>query len=234
MSEMVYFFSMKRLSFRYYDVIVALVATVLLISNLAATKLVAIGPFILDGGIILFPLAYILGDLLTEVYGFKFARRAIWISFGMMLLAVLAFTAVRYLPAAADYTDQASFEAVLGFFPRIVIASLAAFLVGSFVNAYVLAKLKVRTKGKFLWGRLVASSVLGQLLDTTVFCLIAFGGIIGASDMVNYVLVGFILKTVIEIIVSPVTYKVAKVLKKREGVDALDTKTNFSPFAFKD
>lgn len=230
---MVYFFNMKTLSFRYYDIIVALVATVLLISNLAATKLVAVGPFILDGGIILFPLAYILGDLLTEVYGFKYARRAIWISFGMMVLAVLAFTAVRYLPAAEFYTDQASFEAVLGFFPRIVVASLVAFLVGSFMNAYVLAKLKAKTKGKYMWTRLVTSSVAGQLLDTAVFCLIAFGGLIGAAEMVNYILVGFIFKTVIEIIVSPLTYKVAKVLKKREGVDAMDAKTNFSPFKFK-
>ena len=230
---MVYFFNMKTLSFRYYDIIVALVATVLLISNLAATKLVAVGPFILDGGIILFPLAYILGDLLTEVYGFKYARRAIWISFGMMVLAVLAFTAVRYLPAAEFYTDQASFEAVLGFFPRIVVASLVAFLVGSFMNAYVLAKLKAKTKGKYMWARLVTSSVAGQLLDTAVFCLIAFGGLIGAAEMVNYILVGFIFKTVIEIIVSPLTYKVAKVLKKREGVDAMDAKTNFSPFKFK-
>ena len=127
-------------SFKYYDIILAVFAAVLLISNLAGTKLIAFGPITTDGGAVLFPLAYILGDILTEIYGYKYARRAIWTAFGIMLLAVAAFTVVRYMPPAPEYTAQASYEAVLGFFPRIVAASLAAFLTGSFLNSFVLAK----------------------------------------------------------------------------------------------
>src|SRR5690606_18831806 len=133
--------SLRKNSYRYYDLILALFAAVLLISNLSATKLIALGPVIIDGGAVLFPLVYIFGDVLTEVYGFAHARRAIWTGFAVMLLATLSFTVVGLLPSAPDYHDQAAFEAVLGFFPRIVLASLAAYLVGEFLNAYVLARL---------------------------------------------------------------------------------------------
>lgn len=220
---------MKK-SFRYYDLVLALFAAVLLISNLSATKLIEVGPFLLDGGAVLFPLAYILGDILTEVYGFKYARRAIWTGFGIMLIAVITFTIVRFIPGAAMYTDQAAFDAVLGFFPRIVIASLAAYLVGSFVNAFIVSKLKLRTKGKFMGVRLVASTVAGQLLDTTVFGLIAFGGILSTPDMIGFILVGWLFKTLVEIIFLPVTYTVIRVFKKREGVDAYDKKISYNPF----
>lgn len=219
---------MKK-SFRYLDTLIALFAVTLLISNLSATKLIAFGPIISDGGAVLFPLIYIFGDVLTEVYGYRHARRAIWIGFISMLIAVLAFTIVRYLPAAADYHDQASFEAVLGFFPRIVLASLVGYLTGSFINSYVLAKLKVRTKGQRLWERLVASTVLGEFADTVMFCLIAFGGIIGASDMLIYITVGWLFKTTVEIVFLPVTYRVISFLKQRENIDAYDKKTDFSP-----
>lgn len=222
---------MKRL--RYYDLILAAFAAILLISNLGATKLIELGPIITDGGAILFPLAYIIGDVLTEVYGYKYARRAIWTAFGVMLLAVLAFTIVRYLPAASFYTDQAAFEAVLGFFPRIVIASLAAFLVGSFINSFILAKLKVKTKGKYLGGRLIGSTLVGETLDTTIFALIAFGGILTAPDMIVFILVGVAFKTVVEILLLPVTYRVIAFMKRKEGVDQYDKKTDFSPFSLK-
>lgn len=219
---------MKKLL--YFDIILAAFAAVLLISNLAATKLVAFGPIITDGGAVLFPLIYILGDIVTEVYGYKYTRRAIWTAFGVMILAVLAFTAVRYLPAAEFYTDQAAFDAVLGFFPRIVIASLAAYLVGSFINSYILAKLKVKTKGKHLWARLVGSTVVGELIDTTVFALIAFGGILTAPDMVAFIAIGWAFKTTVEVLLLPVTYRVIAFIKKREGMDTYDKKTNFNPF----
>ena len=214
---------------RYYDLILALFAAVLLISNLGATKLIALGPIITDGGAILFPLAYIFGDVLTEVYGYKYARRAIWTSFGVMLLAILAFSIVRYLPAAPEYADQQAFESVLGFFPQIVVASLCAYLVGEFVNSYVLARLKVRTKGKKLWLRLIGSTFIGQLLDTTIFALIAFGGILTGTDMLLFIAVGWAFKTSVEILLLPVTYRVIAFLKKREGMDAYDKKTDFSP-----
>lgn len=221
----------KRQSFQYYDLIIAGFVLCLLISNLAATKLVSAGPFILDGGAILFPVTYILDDILTEVYGYRFARRAIWAAFGGMLLAVACFTIVRYLPFPPEYTDQHSYEAVLGFFPRIVLASLVAFLVGEFLNSYVLAKLKIRTAGKKLWLRLIGSTVVGELFDTIIFCLIAFGGILHGLDMVNYVLVGWLFKTAVEIVFLPVTYRAIKMLKRAEGSDAYDRETNFTPLS---
>lgn len=216
--------------FRYYDLILAAFASVLLISNIAATKLAAFGPIITDGGAVLFPLIYIFGDILTEVYGYRYARRAIWTGLFVMLLAVVSLTIVRYLPPAEMYQDQAAFEAVVGFLPRIVIASLAAYLVGEFVNSYILAKLKIKTKGEKLWLRLIGSTVTGQGLDTVVFALIAFGGILGAQDMVVFIAVGWAFKTSVEIVLLPVTYRAIAFLKTREGVDIYDRKTNFSPF----
>jgi queuosine precursor transporter len=218
-----------RKSFKYFDIIVAVFAASLLISNLAATKLIAFGSIITDGGAILFPVVYILGDILTEVYGFKYARRAIWTGFGVMLLAILCFTVVRYMPPAADYHDQSAYEAVLGFFPRIVVASLAAYLVGEFLNAYVLAKLKIKTQGKKLWLRLIGSTFVGEFFDTIVFCLIAFGGVIGAQDMMIYIAVGWLFKTGVEIVMLPITYRVINFLKKKEKVDTYDKKTDFNP-----
>ena len=218
---------MKKL--RYYDIILALFAAVLLISNLSATKLIAFGSILTDGGAVLFPLAYIFGDILTEVYGYKYARRAIWTGFGVMLLAIFSFTIVRFLPSAPEYHDQAAFEAVLGFFPRIVIASLCAYIVGEFMNSFVLAKLKLKTKGKFLWLRLIGSTLVGEFFDTVIFALIAFGGILTGNDMLVYVLLGWIFKTVVEIVLLPVTYAVVNWLKKRENSDAYDENTNFNP-----
>lgn len=219
--------------YRYLDIIIAFFAAMLLISNLAATKLIAFGPIITDGGAVLFPLIYIFNDVLTEVYGYKQARRAIWIGFAVMLLAVVAFTIVRYLPGAAEYTAQSSYEAVLGFFPRIVLASLSAYLVGSFLNSYVLAKLKVRTKGKQLWLRLIGSTFVGEFFDTVVFALIAFGGILGFGDMITFILIGWLFKTGVEVVLLPLTYRVIAYIKKAEGIDTYDKKTDFSPLHIK-
>lgn len=223
---------MKK-SFKYFDIIVAVFAASLLISNLAATKLIQFKDIniIVDGGAILFPLVYILGDVLTEVYGFKYARRAIWTGFGVMLLAILCFTIVRYMPAADVYKDQAAFEAVLGFFPRIVVASLVAYLVGEFLNSYVLAKLKLKTQGKKLWLRLIGSTFVGQFFDTVVFAVIAFGGILGFNEMVGFIAVGWLFKTAVEIVMLPVTYRVVNFLKKKEKVDTYDKKTDFNPLS---
>lgn len=218
--------------FKYFDIIMTLFVSVLLISNLSATKLIEFGPIITDGGAILFPLAYIFGDILTEVYGYKYARRAIWMGFGVMLLAVACFTIVQYLPAASDWGNQEAFESILGFFPRIVLASLVAYLFGEFINAFVLAKLKIKTKGKYMGLRLISSTVIGQLLDTVVFGLIAFGGILSANDMIKFIYIGWIFKVLVEVIFLPVTYIVIRRLKAAEGVDAFDKKTNFSPAKF--
>lgn len=217
-------------SYRYYDLIIAAFVSVLLISNLGAVKLIAFGPIISDGGAILFPLAYIFGDILTEVYGYRYTRRAIWMGFFVMLLAVTAFTIVRFLPGAPDWHNQDAYVSILGFFPRIVAASLVAYLVGEFMNSFVLAKLKVKTAGRHMWVRFIGSTVVGEFFDTLIFGLIAFGGILGAKDMVIYLLVGWGFKTGVEIVMLPVTYRVVGFLKRREHRDYYDRTTNFTPF----
>lgn len=223
---------MKLSKRTYFDIILACFAALILLSNIAATKLVAIGPLIFDGGAILFPLVYVLGDVITEVYGYKAARRAILIGIFISLLASLTFLAVQYLPPAAEYTNQAAFESVLGFVPNIVVASLLALFAGQFVNAFILAKLKVRTKGKKLWLRLGASTLAGELVDTTIFCTIAFFGILSGGSFLNYVLVGVCYKVAVEFAVMPITYKVVKALKKHEKLDVYDKKISLNPFHF--
>lgn len=216
--------------FRYYDVILAAFVAMLLISNVGAVKLIDIGGIITDGGAILFPLTYIFGDILTEVYGFKYARRAIWTGFAMAAIMAITFYLVQLAPSAADWPNQAAFEAVLGFVPRIVLASLCGYLVGQFFNAFVLAKLKQRTQGKKLWARLIGSTVVGEFFDTLVFCTIAFAGVLSGGDFLKYVAFGMFYKTVIEIILLPVTYRLIGFLKKHENQDADDTATDFTPF----
>lgn len=221
-----------RKNYKYYDIVLAFFVAILLISNLSATKLIAFGSILTDGGAVLFPLAYIFGDVLTEVYGYKYARRAIWTGFAVMLLAVLSFTIVRFLPAAPIYTDQTAFEKILGFFPRIVVASLAAYLIGGFINAYVLAKLKVKMNGSRLWVRLLGSTVVGQFFDTLVFAIVAFGGVVANSELVVYGLVGWAFKSAVELLLLPITYRVIAWLKQRENVDNYDKKTKFTPFSY--
>ncbi|HEY1085324.1 MAG TPA: queuosine precursor transporter [Candidatus Saccharimonadales bacterium] len=216
----------------YFDIILAGFAVLILLSNIAATKLVAIGPLIFDGGAILFPLVYVFGDVITEVYGYKAARRAIYVGIFASVLASLTFLAVQHLPSAAEYTNQAAFESVLGFVPNIVLASLAGLFAGQFINAFVMAKLKIRTKGKKLWLRLGASTLAGELIDTTIFCVIAFYGILSGGSLLNYILVGVCYKVLVEFAVMPITYKLVRVLKKRENLEVYDKKTDFNPFHF--
>lgn len=227
--------NVARNHYRYYDLILALFASLLLISNIGAVKLISFhfggwGHIITDGGAILFPLTYIFDDILTEVYGYSFARRAIWMGFFVEILASITFFLVQHAPPATEWAaNQGAFESILGFVPRIVLASLIAYLFGEFLNSFVLAKLKIRTKGKHLWLRLIGSTVVGEALDTTIFCLIAFGGILHGSEMLNYIAVGWIFKVGVEVVLLPVTYRVVAFLKKVEQVDGYDIKTNFSP-----
>jgi hypothetical protein len=210
-----------------YDLVVALFVALLLISNVAATKLIAFGPtwspfglpvlpIITDGGALLFPLTYVLGDVLAEVFGMRGARRAILLGFGISLLASLTFLAVGAAPAAPGYENQEAFVAVLGFVPRIVVASLAGYLVGQFLNAWVLVKLKQWREGKGMWKRLLGSTVVGEAADTTIFCLIAFGGQIDGGTMLNYIVVGYLFKVSVEAVLLPVTYRVISLVRSRE------------------
>jgi len=205
-----------------YPTIVAVFVGLLLISNIGAVKLIAFGPLITDGGAFLFPLVYIVGDVLAEVYGWKAARRAIWIGFAMAILAAVTFYLVQISPPADGWENQAAFEAVLGFLPRIVLASILGFLVGQLLNAYVLVWIKKRTHEKKLWARLMGSTVVGEFADTLVFCTVAFYGVITGGDFLTYVIVGFVYKTAVEIILLPVTYRVIAYVKRREPTYELD------------
>ena len=199
-----------------YPVIVGIFVALLLISNIGATKLISFGPIITDGGAFLFPLTYIIGDVLSEVYGLNAARKAILLGFAMSVLAAVTFFVVQISPPADGYENQEAFEAVLGFVPRIVLASICGYLVGQLLNAYVLVKIKERTKERKLWLRLIGSTVVGEFADTFVFCTIAFYGVITGAEFWNYVLVGYLYKTLLEVVLLPITYPTIRWVKRRE------------------
>jgi uncharacterized integral membrane protein (TIGR00697 family) len=208
----------------YYPVLVAVFTGLVIISNVTATKGVAFGPIIghwsiiTDGGFIVFPLTYIIGDVLSEVYGFRAARSAIFIGFAMEALAALAFWVTSYLPAADFYTNQASFEAVVRAFTQLIVAGLSGFIIGQTINAWVVVAIKAHTKEKHLWARLVGSTFAGQLGDTLVFCSIAAGaiGIHTFGDFVTYAALGWFYKTAVEVIMLPVTYRLIAFIKRHE------------------
>lgn len=201
-----------------YPVFLAAFVVVFVISNITASKGVTIGPLVTDGAFFLFPIAYIIGDVLAECYGFKATRVAIWTGFASALVAVLAFYVAIWLPAADFYENQEAFSTVLGLIPQIVAASLAGYAVGQLLNAWVLTTMKNRNANAPLWQRLMGSTVVGEFGDTLVFCLIAATaiGISTLSDLVNYVIVGFVWKTAMEAVLLPVTYRVVAWVKKRE------------------
>lgn len=199
-----------------YPVLVAVFVGLLLISNIGATKLIAFGPVITDGGAFLFPLVYVVGDLLSEVYGFRAALRAVLLGFVMSVLAAVTFLLVQISPHPQAYANQEAFEAVLGFVPRIVAASVAGFLVGQLLNAYVLVRIKERTDERRLWVRLIGSTVVGESADTVVFCAIAFYGVITGGEFLNYVAVGIGYKVLVEVVLLPITYPVIAAIKRSE------------------
>jgi uncharacterized integral membrane protein (TIGR00697 family) len=202
----------------YYPILVAVFTALVIISNVTATKGVAFGPVITDGGFIVFPLTYVIGDVLSEVYGFKAARRAIILGFSMNVLAALAFWVTIYLPAADFYENQAALENVVHAYTQLIIAGLAGFIVGQTINAWVVVAIKERTKEKHLWARLVGSTFAGQLGDTLVFCSIAASaiGITSFRDFAVYTALGWFYKTAVEIVMLPVTYRVIAYIKRKE------------------
>jgi queuosine precursor transporter len=203
---------------KYYPVFVAVFTALVIISNVTATKGVAFGPILTDGGFIVFPLTYVIGDVLSEVYGFKAARRAIYLGFAMNILAALTFWVTIYLPAAEGYTNQEHFENIVHAYTGLIIAGLAGFIVGQTINAWVVVLIKERTKEKHLWARLVGSTFAGQLGDTLVFCGIA-APIIGFgtfSNFVTYAALGWFYKTAVEVVMLPITYRVIAYIKRHE------------------
>jgi uncharacterized integral membrane protein (TIGR00697 family) len=203
---------------KYYPVFVAVFTALVIISNVTATKGVAFGPIITDGGFIVFPLTYVIGDVLSEVYGFKAVRRAIYLGFAMNILAALTFWVTIYLPPADFYTNQAHFENIVHAYTQLIIAGLAGFIVGQTINAWVVVAIKERTKEKHLWARLVGSTFAGQLGDTLVFCSIAASaiGINTFKDFAVYTALGWFYKTAVEVVMLPITYRVIAYIKRHE------------------
>ncbi|MCC7355229.1 MAG: queuosine precursor transporter [Anaerolineae bacterium] len=210
----------------------ALFVAVLLISNTASSKILDMGPFTFDGGTILFPLSYIFGDILTEVYGYRRSRRVIWIGFFCAALMAAVYAVVGALPPAEGWEGQSAYVAILGTTPRIVIGSLIAYWAGEFSNSFTLAKLKVLTQGRFLWTRTIGSTIIGQAVDTSLFVLIAFAGTLPTSLLASILVSNYVFKVAFEALATPLTYRVVGFLKRAEQEDYYDRDTDFNPFAW--
>ncbi|MCJ8156924.1 queuosine precursor transporter [Sphingomonas sp. LaA6.9] len=220
--------------FRYFDFVMAAFVTVLLLSNLiGAAKLSTVAGFTFGAGILFFPLGYVIGDVLTEVYGYARARRCVWAGFGAMLFMAVMSWVVVSLPPAEGWKGQAAYEAVFGATPRIVFASLLAFWAGEFANSFVLAKMKVWTEGRHLWTRTIGSTVVGQGVDSLIFYPLAFLGVWEDWQVATVMVTNWAMKVGWEAVLTPVTYAVVGWLKRREGVDVYDRGTDFTPFSAK-
>ncbi len=217
---------------RYLDILTALFVAVLLISNVASTKILSAGIFTFDGGTLLFPLSYVFGDILTEVYGFRRARRVIWIGFGSALLMAGTFWAVGALPPAAGWAHQEAYEIILGQTPRIVLGSLLGYWAGEFSNSVVLAKMKIATRGRWLWTRTIGSTLIGQAVDSAVFLTVAFWGVLAPEVLWTVFVSNYVFKCGIEILFTPATYAIVGFLKRTESIDVYDNDTRFTPFVF--
>ncbi len=213
----------------WFVVVVAVFITCLLSANIIAVKLVTIFGLTVPAGIIIFPISYICGDVLTEVYGYRRARQVIWLGFACNLLAVSAIWAGQLLPGAAFWDAQAAYERILGFSARLLLASFSAYLIGSLANAFVLAKLKVLTAGRLLWARTISSTIVGEGLDSLIFIVIAFWGMLPLSAMLVAIVTQWLFKVAYEALVTPLTYVVVNFLKRQEGLDVFDRETSFSP-----
>lgn len=213
----------------YFVAIVAVFITCLMTANVIAVKLIALSGWIMPAGILIFPLSYIAGDVLTEVYGYRQARRVIWL--GFLCNAVLTGTIFlgQVVPPAPIWDGQEAYERILGYTPRILMASFFAYLVGEFANSFVLAKMKIATRGRWLWMRTIGSTLVGEGLDSLVFILIAFSGVIPSGALGSAILTQWVVKTLYEVLATPLTYSVVRFLKTKEKIDVFDTNTRFNP-----
>jgi len=213
----------------WFLLVASIFITCLITSNIIAVKLVNIFGLVLPAAILIFPMSYIFGDVLTEVYGYRQARRVIWLGFFCNLIAVAAMGLGQILPAASFWDGQAAYERILGYTPRLLGASFLAYLVGEFANSFVLAKMKIATKGRWLWTRTIGSTLVGQGLDSVVFMTLAFAGTIPLTGLAAAIVVQWLSKSVYEAIATPLTYGAVNFLKKREGLDVFDYETQFNP-----
>lgn len=225
-------------NFRYYDLVMAAFVTVLVCSNLIGPAKIAqidvpgIGPYVFGAGVLFFPISYIFGDVLTEVYGYARARRVIWTGFAALAFASVMATVIVALPPAPFWQHQSAYEIAFGNAWRVVLASMVAYFCGEFVNSYVLAKMKVAQGGKHLWMRTIGSTIAGEAVDSALFYPLAFygTGIIPNEALLLVMVAQFFTKTMVEVLFTPVTYKVVAFLKRAEGVDHYDRNTDFNPF----
>ena len=216
--------------YRYFDLIMVSFVAILMISNVVSAKILVLGPFTFDGGTILFPLSYIFGDVLTEVYGYARSRRVIWAGFAAALAMALIFTLVGALPPAEGWEGQEAYQTILGMTPRIVAASLIAYFAGEFSNSWVLARMKILTRGRWLWMRTIGSTLVGEGVDTLLFVLIAFYGTLPWSLFVTVIVSNYIFKCGVEALATPLTYRIVNGLKRAEQEDYYDYDTDFNPF----
>ena len=212
-----------------FVVVVAVFVTCLITANFIIVKQISIGNLVLPAAIIIFPLSYIIGDILTEVYGYQQARRVIWLGFLCNLIAVVAIWVGKILPAAPVFEAQSAYERILGSTPRFLLASFVAYLAGEFANSFVLAKMKIRTRGRWLWMRTIGSTLVAQGIDTLIVLPIAFWGVLPLSVLGNMILSHWLVKTAYEAVATPLTYGVVGYLKRKEGIDVYDYGVDFNP-----
>ncbi len=214
---------------RWFTIIMAIFLTCLITANITAVKLVNVFGLVLPAAVIIFPISYIIGDILTEVYGYHHARRVIWLGFVCNLIAVATIWLGQIMPSAGFWEGQSAYERILGYTPRLLIASFLAYLVGEFSNSFVLAKMKIATQGRWLWSRTITSTIIGQGLDSLIFITVAFAGTIPASGLLNTIITQWLFKTMYEILATPLTYIVVNSVKRLEGIDIYDYDTKFNP-----
>jgi len=212
-----------------FVVVVAVFVTCLITANFIIVKQISIGNLVLPAAIIIFPLSYIIGDILTEVYGYQQARRVIWLGFLCNLIAVVAIWVGKILPSAPVFEAQSAYERILGSTPRFLLASFVAYLAGEFANSFVLAKMKIGTRGRWLWMRTIGSTLVGQGIDTLIVLTIAFAGVLPLSVLGNMILSHWLVKTAYEAVATPLTYGVVGYLKRKEGIDVYDYGVDFNP-----
>nr|ALS89614.1 putative ACR, YhhQ family COG1738 [uncultured bacterium] len=218
--------------YRYYDFLMAAFVTVLLCANLiGAAKITTIGGFSFGSGVLFFPLSYLFGDILTEVYGYARSRRVVWAGFAALAFASFMCWVIVEMPPSPGFSGQAAYETVFGAAPRIVLASFIAYFAGEFTNSFVLAKLKLKTDGRLLWLRTIGSTVAGEAVDSTLFYPIAFLGLWDTPLVIQVAITNYCLKVLWEVIATPLTYRVVAALKRAENEDYFDRRTNFTPFS---
>lgn len=220
-------------NFKYFIYVAIVFVAVLMVSNTVAVKLIQLGPFVFAGAILIFPVTYIFGDILTEVYGYRATRKIIWSAIAALVFMSVGYALVQYLPAAAFWTNQEAYESILGFVPRIVLASILALFAGEFCNSYVLSRMKVWMNGRSLWMRTVGSTIVGEGVDTVVFVLIAFAGTVPAAALFTIMWSGYLFKVAYEVIATPATYAIVNWLKRAEGLDVYDRGVDYNPFILK-